>query len=171
MARYHVQPLHWKETSKGHFSPSCTSSAPHRFTFLDQEEELSRRVGEISTGIERTLIYRHFTYLISANRYNSPGGVDIITILQTGNSDNFSLLLKTTIIANLPGQWWELNSITFHGCKDYLSLRCAGVRGSMLFSLPCLPALPQLQVERMCSFRTEAWLQASFCGKPQRSHA
>ena len=41
----------------------------------------------------------------------------------------------------------------------------------MLFSLPCLPALPQLQVERMCSFRTEAWLQASFCGKPQRSHA
>ena len=75
-------------------------------------------MGEISTGIERTLSYRHFTYLISANRYNNPGGVDIITILQTGGSDNFSLLLKTTIIANLPGQWWELNSITFHGGKD-----------------------------------------------------
>lgn len=39
----------------------------------------------------------------------------------------------------------------------------------VLSSSPCLPR--QLQEERMCSFRREAWCQTRFWWKPQSSHS
>ena len=56
---------------------------------------------------------------ISTHPPNNPRGVGVImTALHTGNSDMLSLLFKTTITANLPGQGWELNSTMRHGCEE-----------------------------------------------------
>ena len=50
---------------------------------------------------------------VSTHPPNNPRGVGILTaILHPGNSDTLSLLFKTTITANLPGQRWGLNSTT-----------------------------------------------------------
>lgn len=44
----------------------------------------------------------------------------------------------------------------------------AGVgRVTVLSSLPGPPSLPPPLVERMCPFRTEAWLQTSYVGNPE----
>lgn len=90
-ARYHVQPLHWKER-KSYFSPSCPSSASHCPSCLDQRRNSGG--GGISMGRERNFELQllhspHFIYYIL--KILSQAWM-VGAILQNGNSDKFFLL-------------------------------------------------------------------------------